>query len=567
MAAAQILDASGDPVLPAEIERIRAQAMMDGFGRTDYEAPYHASSLLSQDTAAWRPALRSGDFAGLIRRDLTIARIHDIVSNDPHASTALDKLVDLLVGPGLRLSAKPDGVALGIKDREKLRNFARQMQSEWRLFADDPRKLCDKQRKLTMNGLLRLMARTWLTLGEAAAVLTLNDAPGARYETCVLTVDPDRICNPYSDRDTLTLRAGVEMDADGAPIAYHVRDAHLGDYWAPFQQVRWTRVERSTSWGRPVFVHGYEPLRDGDTRGTSPFITLITLMRMLGKFRDNELATATLNALFSAFVESNLGIDEVAQRLSPVTDARTQMGYAAWLMEYFEKYPARVGGVRIPVMPPGSKVTLNSTPRPATSFAAIETAFLQTFGARLNIPYEELKGDWSKTNYSSFKGALNGCLRGMRRMMATFTEQIVAPIQLAWADEAFDKGYLRPPSGADFWEMPGAYLRSKWIGPGRGYVDELKEIEAAGLRMEGLVSTLEIECALQGHDYEDILDQIALEVQDLKDRKLTRLSLVAAVQSARGPKPDSQDAEGPAGPDGDATGKGASQSGGGGSES
>ena len=37
----------------------------------------------------------------------------------------------------------------------------------------------------------------------------------------------------------------------------------------------------------------------------------------------------------------------------------------------------------------------------------------------------------------------------------------------------------------------------------------------------------------------------------LKERGLTRLSLVATVQSTKGPKPDSEDAVGPAGPGGE----------------
>ena len=59
-----------------------------------------------------------------------------------------------------------------------------------------------------------------------------------------------------------------------------------------------------------------------------------------------------------------------------------------------------------------------------------------------------------------------------------------------------------------------------------------------------MISTLQDECAEHGKNYIEVLDQIALEEQDLKDRNLTRMSVVAAVQSVKGAKPDSADDDG-----------------------
>ena len=44
------------------------------------------------------------------------------------------------------------------------------------------------------------------------------------------------------------------------------------------------------------------------------------------------------------------------------------------------------------------------------------------------------------------------------------------------------------------------YSRAKWIGPGRGWIDPVKEADAAQIRMDTFISTLEDECAEQGKD-------------------------------------------------------------------
>ena len=496
--------------------------------------------------------MRSGDFGLTIRRDLTLARIQDIVRNDPHASSAIDKLVDHVVGTGLRWLPRPDGAALGLTDRKALRAFAKTLAAEWSAFANDPRRFADATRRLTLNGIFRQAVRTWLTMGENALVLTLNDHPGARYRTSILTIDPDRICNPYGERDTVTRRLGVEMTPIGAPVGYWVRDAHLGDYWAQFEQTSWTFVEKETDWGRPVFVHAFEPQRDGDTRGTSPLITLIGKLRMLGRFADNELASAAINALFAATIESDMAAEEVAQHLTPASTVKTQAKNYFDTLNFFEQYPVRVGGSRVPALPPGTTMKMNSAPRQTTAFPAFETAFLQTISSKLGLAYEQVKMDWSRTNYSSARAALNEVWRGINTRRAIFLEQTVTPIHLAWADEAFDSGYLKEPAGAPkFWDAPAAYLAGAWIGPARGYVDPVKEQEGASLRVESMTSTMTDEAADQGRDIEDLLDTVEGEEEMLKERGLTRLSLVATVQSTKGPKPDSEDAVGPAGPGGE----------------
>lgn len=541
----------------AAFEPPEAGAAAQEFGWTSgrLDGAYNSAGYGRQETAAWFADRGSADSQTLHTAQTTLARVRDLVRNDPTAGAALQRLCDILVGAGLRLSAHPDADALGI-DPDAAHALGRQIQKEWRLFATDPRRECDAQRKLTMNGIFRLAQRTYLTASESTAVLKWREN-GTRYATCIQLIDPDRLSQPYQKFDSDRMRGGVEMDSWYAPIAYHIREAHQGDWWAIGKSWTWTRVPRETDWGRPVFIHAYEPEREGQTRAVSQFASLVGRLRMLDRFTDAEIATATLNALFAAFIETDMPSDEVTDRLT-AGDAVNGGGAQGWfnrVVDYFHKNPAMLGGSRIPVMPLGSKVTMNGSPRQTASFEKFERVFVNRIAARLGLP-GELLTDFSQTNYSSMRAALNEMWRMASRAKAVFEEQFVQPIYFAFMEEAFSKGYLTEPKGApSFDEMPGAYLRARWIGPGRGYVDPVKEAEAAALRMESMVSTLEMEAAEQGLDYEEVLDQIQREEQALKDRGLTRLSLVAAVQADKNEALDSEEADGPAGPGGQSKGK------------
>ncbi|QDM26990.1 phage portal protein [Tardiphaga sp. vice304] len=523
---ATVFDHTGAPVPSAHIASIRADAAF-GYGRPS-EPAYRSGSRMSQEMATWRPFGASADAAVLPNRDLTAARVDDLIRNDPHAVSGVASLVDMLIGAGLRRSSKPDMRALGLnpkkeQDRAVARALAESIETEWRTFVEDPLRRCDAQRRLSMNGIFRLLCRTSVIRGEATAVMGWKEGKG-RYATCVRVIDPDRLTNPTGYPDCAKMRGGIEFTEDGEPVAYHVRNSHPGDFYSNYPNgLSWTRIPRSTPTGRPVFIHGFEPDRADQARAISPFAALMQRMRMIGKFADTELASAMVNALFAAFVKSNLPVDAVNQSFTPNTAT-----FADKRMDHWEKNPAMLNGVRIPVMPVGDEIALNSSTRETSTFPAFQTAFLQSIAAAMGISYEQISADWSQVNYSSARAALNEVWRHVQTVSSAFYEQVVDPIYFAVMEEAFDRGYVEMPKGApDFWDVPGAYLKGRWIGPGRGYVDPVKEAEGASMRMGAMISTLEAECADQGRDLEETLDQIAREEEMLKERSLTRTQVGA----------------------------------------
>lgn len=503
-------------------------------GETRLDRPYRAASYSSQELASWRPGITSADSAILPSREIANARVEDIVRDDPHARAGLDRRVDLLVGAGVRLVAQFDAEALGLdreKDRDVIRETRRTIEREYKLFALSPGRYADASRQVSLNGRFRQMARTWGKRGETCGVIRWRTTGGGRYRTCLQAVDPDRVSNPDGEPNTMRRRGGVEFDSMGAAVGYWVRDAHIADSWltAGAEAYHWTYIPRETAWGRPVFVHGFEPERENQSRAMTPFAALLQQLKMIGQFADTELASATANAMFAATLESTMPVGEASTVLNLGSSS-----YADMRAKHYAEHKPVFNGVRIPVLPPGDKLVMNDSPRQNLSFATFKTAFLRSIASTMGLSYEQLSMDWSQTNYSSARAALNEVWRGVRREFAQFCEQVVAPVYVAFLEEAFDRGYVVAPKGCpSFWDMPEAWCGARWIGSPRGYVDPVKEAQGQALRLDNLTSTLEAECAEQGLDLEDVFDQLVYERDELERRGLSRASVAAALAGQR----------------------------------
>ena len=96
------------------------------------------------------PPLRSADADTLADIDTAKARSRDLVRNNPFAKNALRILRDSVIGPGLRLSLKPDHVSLGIP-ADVARSWARRAERRWELYANSPGKYADARRLQTFN--------------------------------------------------------------------------------------------------------------------------------------------------------------------------------------------------------------------------------------------------------------------------------------------------------------------------------------------------------------------------------------------------------------------------------
>lgn len=487
------------------------------------DTSHRAASLASRELASWMPSLGSADSDLLPELGTLVARSRDLTRNHGVASGAAQTLTDNVVGTGLLLAALPDYKVLG-RTKEWADEWSHTTESLWRGWAEGLE--CDAAQSLNFAGLTTQVFRSGFINGEALALPLWLPDRGTDFATTIQLVEPDRLSNPSGKPDDRYLRGGIAIDDYGAPRGYWITKTHPGDSFLPFNSDAdvWEFVPARSVFGRRQALHIHDKERTGQSRGKPALTAIMPMFKMLDHYERSELQAAVVNAMIAAFIETPM-------------DAETIMDMFGGS---FEDYDAKrkdwqvrlQGGSIIPIFP-GDKLAPFTPSRPNSGYGTYVESILRHIGTGLNLPFELLTKDFSKTNYSSARAALLEAWRffsGRRQWLATYWAK---PVYELWLEEAINTGRIEAP---DFYDNRAAWSRCKWIGPGRGWIDPVKEAQASQIRMEAGLSTLEDECAMQGLDWEEVLEQRAREKAKLRELGLTPADLTPskAVKSLPG---------------------------------
>jgi lambda family phage portal protein len=524
-----LLDPSGRIISRGEVAGARMKAMLNQPSPVPFA--YDAQAWHSQDMGDWVPFTQGPDAEIDAERNLMVARARDLVRNDGWANGSIARILDAAVGADFHMRSAPAWRVLQREcpamDASWAAEFSVAADAEWRLWADDPNRYCDAARGMTVTQMLRLALRHKLIDGDALALALWQPdhvgAGAARYATSILVLDPDRLTNPYEEMDSDYRRGGIDIDPVGAPLGYWIRRAEPNDWFNATKSMEWDRFPRETEWGRPVVVHDFDRERAGQHRGVGILTSVLGRFKMLNKFDQVSLQAAVLRTLVGFFVKSPYDQEMVQGAID--VDVRggggmEQLGAYQELREGFSKAnpPMLMGGVRIPKLFSGESIETVSAGAHATEFVAFEKAFLASIAAATGESEAEVSKDYSRMNYSSARAASLSAWKTLLRRRHDFTIGFAAPLYCAWLEEACDRGRLPLPAGApDFTEWRGAYGRCRGIGPGRGWVDPLKERQGEVLGLDAGFGTLDETVAeIAGADWRERLEQRAVEVEYMK---------------------------------------------------
>ncbi|EPB9411570.1 phage portal protein [Escherichia coli] len=331
----------------------------DGMTSLREYAGYHGGgSGFGGQLRAWNPPGESVDAALLPNFTRGNARADDLVRNNGYAANAIQLHQDHIVGSFFRLSHRPSWRYLGIGE-EEARAFSREVEAAWKEFAEDDCCCIDVERKRTFTMMIREGVAMHAFNGELFVQATWDTSPSRLFRTQFRMVSPKRISNPNNTGDSRNCRAGVQINDSGAALGYYVsEDGYPG--WMP---QKWTWIPRELPGGRASFIHVFEPVEDGQTRGANVFYSVMEQMKMLDTLQNTQLQSAIVKAMYAATIESELDTQSAMDFILGANSQEQRERLTGWIGEiaaYYAAAPVRLGGAKVPHLMPGDSLNLQT---------------------------------------------------------------------------------------------------------------------------------------------------------------------------------------------------------------
>lgn len=471
--------------------------LLDMYGRPISTARYvpgasHDAGAFRDPIAGWRGPQVSSRAEAARERAVMQRRAADLSANDWAAGSALQAIGSNAIGTGLVPKAAIPADMLGISEADAAR-IGKEMEWAWSrwILQADVRGLCH------FHDLQLLGLRGMLAQGEAlhlAVMLTERERQADRrlFSLAVQAVRPQRLQTPVDLAIDPAIRDGIRFSSYGRPEAYYVANppaSALDSFTttevltsADFSCIPARRVHRK------LVFHLFRHEHEEQARGVSAFAPGISLFRNLSDALNYELFAQVMAASLPVFIATEAG-------QQPLTWEQSE--------EDGERFH-KVEPGRFYYGDPNQKPYPLESKRPSTNFAGFVEIILRAMAASQGIPYESLAKDYSKTNYSSMRAALNEAWKLYGYYRQWFARSYCQPFWEMLVEEAWLRGFITLPRGApDFYEARELWCNATWIGPARGFVDPVKEIEAIILALQNNLMTYGEAWAERGGDWDE----------------------------------------------------------------
>jgi len=432
---------------------------------------YDAATTTDENRRHWASADGlSADVANSpqIRRTLRNRSRYE-VANNSYARGIVLTLANDLVGTGPRLQMLTD-------DPEANRRIEREF-AEW-------------SKAVGLAERLRTMRMARAEDGEAFAMLVSNDALPSSVKLDLRLIEADQVATPDLKPDAKGAVDGIVFDRFGNPREYHVLKAHPGSKQAGLG-MKYDRVPAES------MIHWFRADRPGQSRGIPDIMPALPLFAQLRRFTLAVIASAETAAEFAGVLYTDAPPNGEAEAIEPMDAIELEQ---RMLM----------------TMPGGWKMAQVHAEQPATTYAEFKNQILNEIARCLNMPFNVAAGNSSGYNYASGRLDHQTYFKSIRVEQAHLGAAILDRIFGAWMQEA--TRVLSLP--LLLLRKRGAYPH-QWFWDGYEHVDPAKEARAQTTRLANHTTTLAIEYAKAGLDWEEQLRQRAKEKELMRELGLT----------------------------------------------
>lgn len=422
-----------------------------------------------------------------------------------------------VVGNGLKLKSTINRHILGMS-QEEAEAWQKRTEAEFELWATSKR-ACDATGVNDFYGIQQLALISWLLSGDVFAVIKHYDpTPLMPYGLRLHLIEADRVRTPTALSGGVYARTtgktaegnkifdGVEIDANGAVLAYHIANTH--PYQSTIEQTDFVRVEAyGKESGLPNVLHIMDSERPEQFRGVPYLAQVIEPMLQMRRYTEAEIMSALVQSFFTAFITS-----EAAQNDIPMNEALSDDDTE--ISDDENEY--EMGAGTINVLKAGEDVKFGIPTHPNSGFDVFMRSLSEQVGAALEVPADLLLKSFTNS-YSASRAALMEAWKAFKMRREWLTNDLCRPVYEIWLTEAVARGRIYAPAFFTDPLVRRAYLGSEWIGAPAGQLDPTKEITAAVMAIENGLSTREAETIkLNGGQFTANIDRLQTENERLR---------------------------------------------------
>ena len=405
------------------------------------------------------------------------------------ADNALNVLVQNTVGSGIDVLAAPRLPGQPIN-----RELAEQIDDLWDSWWDAP----EVTRLHDYGACQQLLARTWFRDGEAywqdlvGPVALLEHGTAVPYS--IEMIEPDLIPLDLNDPARNILQ-GVERNAWGRPVAYHVYKRHPGDPlgWA-------TETKRVSA----DVLHGIRNIkRLHQVRGLSVFASSMSRFEDVKDYEESERVAAKVAASMCAFIRKG-NPDRYGEGGGLAGEMLVPEGGQP------ERHLRMTPGIVFDDLLAGEDIGTIASNRPNPNAATWRKEQLRAAAGGIGVSYSSLSLDYNGT-YSAQRQELVEKWGGYLMLAERFIAMGVRKQRTRFIEAAVLSGRLRLPPG---WELKHL-AASTYVRPVMPWIDPLKEAYARG-EAEDRGWTSPQQNTLQ---YGNNPDEVARQIEDWREQR------------------------------------------------
>ena len=286
-------------------------------------------------------------------------------------------------------------------------------------------------RGLSLGAMLHLGVRQFFPCGEYLKLARTDNDAKTPVKLRFLMIRPDRLADPYASTN-LNICKGVELNGDGKPVAYHIRqdDPDFAMLTAPIAQ--YDRIDASKA------IHVFSPEDPAQVRGEPWLAQGLPSWHKLRRFDEATISAALVAAKFAAVLVNKF--PDIVNDVSKVLPSGVLEIQDGMMM----------------VPPPGYEVQQVRPEHPGINVSDFRRDQIAAAAAGNAIPANIATGDSSRSNFASARyDGVTLELEGLvcRRLLESLD---LEPTFTMWLAEAVAVGQIDPPRGdfSKIWRWP-----------------------------------------------------------------------------------------------------------------